>query len=201
MPIRPDRRMRIGALAAPAALFALLTAPAALADVTSLRVMLSPVTAAAGTLPDAAKARLDALAGVTLGVSGFTRTGAVDLTLPVAIDDATAKTIVKRLREDRAVLWAEVPRSVTLAKSGEGRRGRQQMGYRFMLKLAPGVAPDWARCCRNVGADRRAARRRSQDRRRLCAVAANCANAGNARDDGGLLQQNPPCSSSIRCGG
>jgi serine protease len=148
MPIRPDCRMRTGAFAGFAAVVAvaisaLLTAPAALADVTSLRVMLSPVAAAAGTLPDAAKARLDALAGVALGVGGFTRTGAVNLTLPFAVDDATAKTIVKRLREDRAVLWAEVPHSVTLAKSAKAADASREMGYRFMLKLAPGVAADW----------------------------------------------------------
>ncbi len=132
-----------GAIAAIALMSVALAAPAG-AVTTTLRVMLNPANVAAGTLPDAAKAHLDALAGITTALGGFTRTGAVNLTLPVAIDDATAAVIVRRMREDRSVLWAEVPQGVTtLAKSAPATQAAQQMGYNLMLKLAPGVAPDW----------------------------------------------------------
>ena len=144
MTIRPHRWMRAGAIAATSLLALVLASPAA-ALTTTLRVMLDPANVAPGTLPDAAMARLDALAGTTLALAGFTRTGAVNLALPVAIDDATAAVIVKRMREDRSVLWAEVPQGVTtLAKSAPAVQASQAMGHRFMLKLAPGVAPDWA---------------------------------------------------------
>lgn len=142
MTIRLDRRLRLGVIAA-AALLSVAFASAASANVTQLRVMLHPELAAAGTLSAAGKARLDGLAGITLEVAGFTRTGAVNLALPVAVDDATAAAIVKRMREDRDVLWAEVPRSVMLAKSAKAVEASRLMGHRFMLKLAPGVVPDW----------------------------------------------------------
>ncbi|MEO8847443.1 MAG: S8 family peptidase [Casimicrobiaceae bacterium] len=144
MTVRPLASLRNVTLAAATLMGFALASPAA-ALTTVLRVMLDPASVASGTLPDSAKARLDALIGATTSLAGFTRTGAVELTLPVALDDATAAVVVRRMREARGVLWAEVPRSVTtLAKSASADAASRQMGYRMMLKLAPGVVPDWA---------------------------------------------------------
>jgi serine protease len=131
-------------LVAVAALAALAAAAGASADTATLRVMLDPAFSPPGALSAAGKARLEALAGVSLGIAGYTRTGAVDIVLPAVVDDGTAATLVRRMREDRAVLWAQVPPRVTLAKSAAAGGTDQGMGNRFMLKLAPGVMPDWA---------------------------------------------------------
>jgi subtilisin family serine protease len=130
-------------LAAAATIVALAAPADAAADTATLRVMLDPAFSPPGMLSTAGMAKLEGLAGVALGVAGYTRTGAVDLALPVSVDDATAATLVRRMREDRAVLWAQVPPRVTLAKSAGASAGSQGNGNRFMLKLAPGVAPDW----------------------------------------------------------
>jgi serine protease len=143
MTICPGRPLRRVVLAA-AALAAVVFAAGAVASVTTLRVMVHPDASPPGALSAAAKARLDALAGVTLGIAGYTRTGAVDVTLPAAVDDGTAAAMVRRMREDRSVLWAQVPPGVTLAKSASAAAADQAMGDRFMLKLAADASADWA---------------------------------------------------------
>ena len=55
--------------------------PAAADSVSSSRVRLHPYAAAAGTLPPQARAKLEALVGTGLSLSGTTRTGALDLAL------------------------------------------------------------------------------------------------------------------------
>jgi serine protease len=114
------------------------------AGVTTLRVMLGPGTTPDGVVPPALKAHLDALAGMPTTIAGFTRTGAVDLVLPSAVDAATAATMLRRLREDRAILWAQAPAAAGVAKSAQAAAASTATGYRFMLRLAPGVAADWA---------------------------------------------------------
>jgi subtilisin family serine protease len=97
----------------------------------TLRVMLNPAAAARGTLPDAARRRLEALAGMPLTLAGASRTGALELTLARAQDAAQTKDLIKRLREDRMVLWAEVSRPeaarLARAKALFGPPGRKLM--------------------------------------------------------------------------
>jgi serine protease len=131
-------------LVATVAIAALAASAGAAADTATLRVMLDPSFSPPGALSAAGKSRLEALAGVSLGIAGYSRTGAVDIALPVTVDDATAATLARRMREDRAVLWAQVPPRVTVAKSAAATGDGQGTGNRFMLKLAPGVTPDWA---------------------------------------------------------
>src|SRR5262249_12932508 len=73
----------------------------------SIRVMLHPYAAERGALPGDAQAKLESLAGTTLTLTGTTRTGALELALPAAIEDTDAAAMVKKLRADRRVLWAE----------------------------------------------------------------------------------------------
>jgi serine protease len=106
-------KRRLSRLALPAfalALAASLAAASALAQsVTSLRVMLNPSFAPKGTLSDAAREKLEALAGMSLTQIGSTRTGAVELGLSTPLDETTAAKVLQRMRSDRNVLWAERP--------------------------------------------------------------------------------------------
>jgi len=120
----------------------LLAAPAAWAqDVDRIRIMLHPSVAAPGALPLAALTKLQALAGVTLTASGITRTGALEFALGQTLPDADAKALLRRLREDRSVLWAEpiVPAGI-LAKS---LPQSPFQGRKLMVRLAGDAAPDW----------------------------------------------------------
>ena len=55
--------------------------PASAQTVSTIRVRLHPYMAAAGTLPPDALAKLEALVGTGLTLTGTTRTGALDLAL------------------------------------------------------------------------------------------------------------------------
>lgn len=114
------------------------------ASVTTLRVMLHPRIAASGTLPATVQAKLAALAGVPLTVTGFTRNGAVEFALATPLEDADARALLARLRNDRGVVWAETPRPAVSTKASNAVVAPNDWGSKFMVRLAPGVAPDWA---------------------------------------------------------
>jgi serine protease len=138
------RRIRPTRPALAAFLALALAAPAWAASVPGLRVMLHPNVATRGTLPDAVHAKLERIAGTPLALTGRTRTGALELTTPGPIDDATAARMAKALREDRSVLWAEPQRAarpVTKAANKDARYN--QLGRQLMVRLADGVAEDW----------------------------------------------------------
>lgn len=142
MPAHPARLLRALALAATLAVPAL--APAA-EPVTTLRVMLNPASAARATLPDAVKARLEAIAGRPLALAGTTRTGALELALGAPMAAADAAALAARLREDRAVLWAHPERAAPAsAKTLSGDPRFDRNGRQLMVRLADGVADDWA---------------------------------------------------------
>ena len=122
-----------------ALLFAASTAGAQ--DFGQIRLMLHPDAAAPGTLPLATFTRLQALAGVPLTVSGTTRTGALEFSLGAPLSSTDASALLRRLREDRSVLWAE-PRypSGLMAKA---QTLSPFQGRKLMVRLAGDAAPDW----------------------------------------------------------
>ena len=136
-------RFWFAALLAAAALA--LPRPASAGTVEGLRVMLHPDAAKRGTLPASMHAKLERLAGTTLVVSGTTRTGALELSTAGPIDEIAASRIAKVLRHDRSVLWAEprrAPRATVKAAAQDARYNRP--GRQLMVRLADGVAADWA---------------------------------------------------------
>ena len=103
-----------------AACSALSLAPfSARADVSSIRVRLHPYLAPKGELPQAALDRLEALAGASLTLVGVNRTGALELALSAPIDEAALKTMLRQLRDDRMILWAEPVRPANVQKSAK----------------------------------------------------------------------------------
>ena len=117
-----------------------LLAPAAGAQtVSQIRLMLHPSAAAPGALPADALNRLQSLAGVPLTLSGTTRTGGLEFALASPVGAADANAMLRRLRDDRSVLWAESigPAAVPMGEPGA-------MGNKLMLRLAGDVAPDWS---------------------------------------------------------
>lgn len=115
--------------------------PSAGKAVATLRVMLNPATAPRGTLPAAAKARLEALAGTGLGVAGTTRTGALDLAVDGAASPAALDAAAKRLRTDRSVLWAEVATRHVAPKSERVSKAAAAPAHKLMVRLADGADP------------------------------------------------------------
>jgi serine protease len=120
-------------------LVALLAPLAGAQTVSQIRLMLHPYAAAPGELPADALARLQNLAGVPLTLSGTTRTGGLEFALAAPIGAADAAAMLRRLRDDRSVLWAESVRPTTARPSG--RPGA--LGSKLMVRLAGDVAPDW----------------------------------------------------------
>src|SRR5512139_2248102 len=106
----------------------------------TLRVMLNPATAPRGTLPDAARDRLAALAGTPVALVGTTRTGALELAVPGPRDVASLEAMAVRLRGDRLVLWAEAgaPRAVRPKASTAAQR---DIGRKLLVRLADGADP------------------------------------------------------------
>src|ERR1051326_6693603 len=111
-------------------------------EVSRIRVMLHPDTAAPGALPLAAFTKLQALAGVPLTVASSTRTGALEFDLGAPLSSADATLLVRRLREDRGVLWAEPIYPAALAAKAQALSPFQ--GRQLMVRVAVGVAPDWS---------------------------------------------------------
>ncbi|MEO8755284.1 MAG: S8 family peptidase, partial [Casimicrobiaceae bacterium] len=141
------------ALLAAIGCIALVSATSAAAEsVARLRVMLHPYTAAPGVLPPEALALLVELAGSSLALTGTTRTGALELALPAPVDAADAIAMVKRLRVDRSVLWAEpILPAPAKAKAADDTSG-QTPGRRFMVRIKDGVTPDWPSLLGRLGA-------------------------------------------------
>ena len=106
----------------------------------TLRVMLNPAAAPRGTLPDASRDRLTALAGAPVALVGTTRTGALELAVAGPRDAATLEMMAKRLRGDRLVLWAEAgsPRAVQPKATQAAER---DVGRRLLVRLADGADP------------------------------------------------------------
>ena len=119
----------------------LVTAVAAQAEtVSSLRVMLHPYAAGWGELPAAQQARLEALTGTKLALTGSTRTGAIELSLATPVDEAVARAMIRKLRVDRSVLWAEsiVP---AMAKRRAKLADAEVQGQRLMVRLKADAPP------------------------------------------------------------
>jgi serine protease len=122
-------------------LLAAFAAAAAAQDVSRIRLMLHPYAAAPGQLPSEVLVKLQALAGVPIEFSGTTRTGGLEFALAQPLGRADADALLRRLREDRGVLWAEsIDASTTKAKA---LRLSPFQGRKLMVRLVGDVAPDW----------------------------------------------------------
>jgi serine protease len=119
--------------------------PASAQTVSAIRVRLHPYVAAAGTLPPDALAKLEALVGTGLTLTGTTRTGALDLALAQPQDSTAIAATMRALRNDRGVLWAETPRAgpATAKMAQVLPPGATAPGRRVMVRLKDGVDPDW----------------------------------------------------------
>jgi len=122
-----------------------ITSAAQAETISRIRVMLHPYAAAPGVLPDAALARLQTVAGISLHLARTTRTGALELDLAQPLDRPTATALAARLRVDRSVLWAEPVSTQTLvqAQSVRASAATTELGDKLMLRLAGDPAPDW----------------------------------------------------------
>ena len=102
----------------------------------TLRVMLNPATAPQGSLPAAARARIEAVAGATVSVAAVTRTGALDLAIHGAADRVALLGIAARLRTDRAVLWAEVNDTMIVRpKAAIAAKAAQQPARKLLVRF------------------------------------------------------------------
>jgi len=137
------RSSRPALFAAALVLAAGLALPAQAQSVSRLRVMLHPYAADAGTLPDAAKAKLEALAGISLTLAGTTRTGALEFTFPMLLDEDAVAAIARRMRDDRAIVWVQPVLPTGIQKSAKAAPDANLLGRRFLVKLADGVSADW----------------------------------------------------------
>jgi serine protease len=121
----------------------------------TIRVRLHPYMAAAGTLPPVALAKLEALVGTGLTLNGTTRTGALDLQLAVPQDNASMAAILRTLRNDRGVLWAESSRAVMTTATAKASPslppGADRPGQRLMVRLKDGVSPEWSALLPQLG--------------------------------------------------
>ena len=108
--------------------------------VSSLRVRLHPYVAGWGEFPAGQQARLSTLAGTTLTLSGSTRTGAIEVALAAPVDESEARGIVRKLRVDRNVLWAEaiVP---SVAKRKAKLEDTKVEGRRLMVRMKTDAPP------------------------------------------------------------
>jgi subtilisin family serine protease len=122
-------------------LLATLADTVAAQDVSSIRLMLHPYAAQPGQLPADALAKLTALAGAPLALSGTTRTGGLEFALSQPLSRADATAMLRRLREDRSVLWAEPIDTVPAKAKAQSLSPFQ--GRKLMVRLAGDPAPDW----------------------------------------------------------
>jgi serine protease len=127
--------------------------PASAQTVSSIRVRLHPYTAAAGTLPPGALAKLEALVGTGLTLTATTRTGALDLALAQPQDSTAIEATLRALRNDRGVLWAEAPRVVParLKSALVLPPGATAPGQRLMVRLKDDTAADWSELLPRLG--------------------------------------------------
>lgn len=121
-------------------LLAALAATAGAQDVSHIRVMLHPYVAPPGQLPPAALAKLSKLAGMPLVLSGTTRTGGLEFALGQSLSRADASAVLRRLRDDRGVLWAEPSgRAMTKAMALSPFQGRK-----LMVRVVGDGTPLWS---------------------------------------------------------
>ncbi len=125
-----------------ALLLAASAATAAAQDVSRIRLMLHPYAAAPGQLPSDALAKLQALAGVPIELSRTTRTGGLEFTLGQPLAGTDAAALLRRLREDRSVLWAESIDPLTTKAKALALSPFQ--GRKLMVRLVGDATPDWS---------------------------------------------------------
>ncbi|HVO88631.1 MAG TPA: S8 family serine peptidase, partial [Casimicrobiaceae bacterium] len=130
------RSLRV-ALAACTLLFATVIAgDAGAGTISSLRVKLSPLAAPRGTLPDAVRTHLESVLGTSFDVAKVTRTGALDLAFSPALDARDAASAVAALRNDRMVLWAEMPsRLPSTTPALRPKSATPETSRKFMVRL------------------------------------------------------------------
>ena len=150
--------------------------------ISRIRVMLHPYAAAPGVLPDAALARLQTLAGISLHLAGTTRTGALELDLAQPLDRADGHRAGSPPagRSQRALGRAGLdPDACLKPQSVRASAATTELGDKLMLRLAGDPAPDWPtllpRWSAIVGAP---LVRRPPGRQRLGAEAAEQGHAG-----------------------
>ncbi len=113
--------------------------------ISRIRVMLHPYAAAPGDLPTTANARLQAIAGVPLTLAGKTRTGGLEFTLAPPLDAGAATALVRRLRNDRSVLWAEtVSTDASTSSKLLSTDPNALPGKKLMVRLAAAASPNWS---------------------------------------------------------
>jgi serine protease len=113
--------------------------------ISRIRVMLHPYAAAPGELPTTAAARLQAVAGVPLALSGKTRTGGLELTLAQPLEADAAAALVGRLRNDRSVLWVEtISSSASTNAKVLAADPNALPGNKLMVRLAAAASPNWS---------------------------------------------------------
>ncbi|TMH61706.1 MAG: hypothetical protein E6H53_01435 [Betaproteobacteria bacterium] len=125
-----------------ACLLAGFAAAASAQDVVRIRLMLHPYAAPAGVLPPDALARLQALAGVPLTLSATTRTGGLEFALGQPLSPADAKALLRKLRDDRSVLWAETIEPA--APTAKALSLSPFQGRKLMVRLVGDATPDWS---------------------------------------------------------
>ena len=109
----------------------------------TLRVMLNPSAAPRGTLPEAARARIEALAGASIHVSAVTRTGALDLAVAAPVDRAAMEVLAARLRNERSVLWAEVADARAVRpKAAIAAKAAAQPSNKLLVRFDDGADAD-----------------------------------------------------------
>ena len=134
------RAPKLAAFATTLAMVIAVALPAAAQTVSTIRVRLHPYVAAGGTLPPDAQERLETLVGTGLTLTATTRTGALDLALASPQDSSTIAASLKALRNDRSVLWAEIPPTASLSpKTAQVQSpGVSQPGQRLLVRLKDG---------------------------------------------------------------
>ncbi len=135
------------------AITAVLALPATAATVSSIRVRLHPYMAAAGTLPPEAKAKLEALVGTGLTLTGTTRTGALDLALAVPQDSAAIATALRRCAMTAASCGRKRHASRRVARQGGAGTPPYATapGQQLMVRLKDGTVPDWPTLLSRLG--------------------------------------------------
>jgi len=150
----PLRASKLAVFTTTLALLLAVATPVSAQTVATIRVRLHPYMADAGTLPPSALAKLEALVGTGLTLTGTTRTGALDLALAQPQDSTAFAATLRALRNDRGVLWAETPRVVSPMKKSAQLLppGAMAPGQRVMVRLKDGTEPDWSALLPRLGA-------------------------------------------------
>ena len=106
----------------------------------TLRVMLSPAAASRGSLPDAQRARIEALAGAPVSVAAVTRTGALELAIGGPRDRTALQGLAAKLRTERSVLWAEVAEERSVRpKSAIAQKAASEPARKLMVRFEDGA--------------------------------------------------------------